>query len=104
MPAHDHLISGHLGISKTSTAAFQFPGLEQAVRKYVLSCSQCQKMARINLKDRAPLVPIPIVSEPMQEQDWVMDFAGPFDPPSSFGKKYILILVDAATNGRRLSL
>ena len=26
-----------------------------------------------------------------------MDFEGPFDPPSSSGKNYILILVDAAT-------
>ena len=52
-------------------------------------------MARINVKDRAPLVPIPIVSEPMQE--WVMEFASPFDSPSSSGKKCILILVDAAT-------
>ena len=68
--------------------------MEQAVRKYALSCTLCQKVARINLKDRAPLVPIPIVSEPMQE--WVMDFAGPFLPASSSGKKYILILVDAA--------
>ena len=47
------------------------------------------------MKDRPPLVPIPIVSEPMQE--WVIDFAGPFEPAFSSGKKYILILVDAAT-------
>ena len=87
-----------MGISKTISRIrqhFSFPGLEQAVRKYVLSCTQCQKVARINFKDRAPLVSIPIVSEPMQE--WVMDFAGPFEPASSSGKKYILILVDAAT-------
>ena len=44
------------------------------------------------MKDRASLVPIPIVSEPMQE--WVMDFAG---PASSSGKKFNLILVDAVT-------
>ena len=56
---------------------------------------KCQKVARINLKDRAPLIPISIVSEPMQE--WVMDFAGSFEPASSSGKKYILILVDAVT-------
>ena len=46
-------------------------------------------------KDRAPLVPISVVSEPMQE--WVMDFAGPFEPATRSGKKYILILVDAVT-------
>ena len=87
-----------MGISKTISRIrqhFTFPGFEQAVRKYVLSCTQCQKFARINLKDRAPWVPIPIVSEPMQE--WVMDFAGPFEPASSSRNKYILILVDAAT-------
>ena len=96
--AHDRLISGHMGISKTISRIrqhFTFPGIEQALRKYVLSCAQCQKVARINLKDRAPLVPIPIMSEPMQE--WVMDFNGPFEPASSSGKKYILILVDAVT-------
>ena len=96
--AHDRLSSGHIGISKTISRIrqhFSFPGLEQPVRKYVLSCTPCQKVVRINLKDRAPLVPIPIVSEPMHE--WVMDFAGPFEPASSSGKKYNLILVDAAT-------
>ena len=96
--AHDRLISGHMGISKIISRIrqhFTFPGLEQAVRKYVLSCTQCQKVARINLKDRAPLVDIPIVSEPIQE--CVTDFAGPFEPASSSGKKYVLILVDAAT-------
>ena len=77
--AHDRLISGHKGISKTISRIrqpFSYPGLEQAVRKYVLSCTQWKKISRINLKDRASLVPIPIVSEPMQE--WVMNFAGPF--------------------------
>ena len=59
----------------------------------MLSCPQCQKVARITLKDRAPLVSIPIVSEPMQE--WVMNFDGPFDLPSRSGKKYVLIRVDA---------
>ena len=45
--AHDHLISGHMGISKTNSRIrqhFSFPGLEQAVRKYVLSCTQCQRL------------------------------------------------------------
>ena len=92
--AHDRLTGGH----KTANLIRQhlsFPGLVQAVRKYILSCTQCQKVARINLKDRAPSSPIPIVAEPMLEL--VMDFAGPFEPASSSGKKYILILVDVAT-------
>ena len=32
-------------------------------------------------------------------REWVLDFAGPFEPASSTGKKCILILVDAATKG-----
>ena len=39
--AHDRLIFGHMGISKIICRIrqhFRFPGLEQAVRKYVLSC------------------------------------------------------------------
>ena len=74
-------MAGHLEISKTisqNRQHFSFPGLELAVSNYVLSCPQCQKVVRINLKDRTPLVPIPIVSEHMKER--VMDFAGPFDP------------------------
>ena len=47
------------------------------------------------MKDRAQLVPIPIISKPIQE--WVMEFADPFEPASSSENKYILILVDAAT-------
>ena len=73
--AHNRLISGHMGISKTISRIrqhFSSPGLEQTVRKYVLSCTQYQKVARINLNDREPLVPSPIVSEPMQK--WVMNF------------------------------
>ena len=87
--AHDRLISSHMGISKTISRIrqhFSFPDLEQAVRKYVLSCSQCQKVAKINLKDRAPLVTIPIVSEPVPE--WVMDFAGPRGYQMARGCRY----------------
>ena len=47
------------------------------------------------MKDRAPLVPILIISKPMQE--WVMNFADPFEPASSSENKYILILVNAST-------
>ena len=95
--AHDRLISVHMGISITISRIrqhFSFPGLEEAARKYVLSCTQGQKVAMINLKDRSPLIPIPIASEPKQE--CVMYFSGPFEPASSSGK-YIFILVDAAT-------
>ena len=38
--AHDRLMAGHLGITKTASRIrqhFIFPGLEQAVRKYILS-------------------------------------------------------------------
>ena len=96
--AHDCLISGNMTISKTISRIWQhfsLPGLELAVRKYVLSCPQCRRVARVNLKDRAPLVSIPIVSERMQE--WLMDFADPYHPSSSSRKKYNLILVDVAT-------
>ena len=86
--AYGRLFSGHMGISKTISRIrqhFSFSGLEQVVKKYVLSCTQCQKVVRINFKDRVPLVPISIVSDPMQE--WVMDFDGPFEPASNSGKK-----------------
>ena len=95
--AHDRLTGGHLGITKTASRIrqhFSFPGVEQVVRKYILSCTQCQRVARINLKDPVPLVSNPIVAEPMQES--VMDFAGPFKFASISEKKYILIFVDAA--------
>ena len=45
--AHDRLISGHTGITKTISRIrqhFSFRKLEQAVRKYVLSCTQCQEI------------------------------------------------------------
>ena len=48
--AHGRL---HMGISKTISRIRQqcsFPGLKQAVRNYVLSCTQCQKVRRIHLK------------------------------------------------------
>ena len=67
----------------------------------MLSCPQRQKVAKINLKDREPLVPIHIVTEPMPE--WVMNFAGPFEPASNSGKKYILIIVDSVDSATKWS-
>ena len=94
--AHAIPIAGHLGKEKTARRVLQrfyWPTLYRDVAKFCQSCTACQKVA-VNRVKRAPLVPLPIISEPFKRI--AMDIVGPL-PRSNSGKRYILVICDYAT-------
>ena len=94
--AHSIPLSGHLGKDKTARRILQrfyWPTLYKDVAAYCKSCPSCQKSARMR-KQRVPMVPLPIISEPFSRI--AMDILGPL-PRSRSGMKYILVICDYAT-------
>ena len=86
---HSSLLAGHFGTKKTYAKIarmFLWPRMWVEVRAFVRSCAGCQRAAR-NTGAKAPLQPLPIVSEPFSKV--AFDLVGPL-PRSSSGYKYIL--------------
>lgn len=96
--AHDHALSGHLGVNKTFSRIlhyFYWPGLKKTVSEYCRSCHVCQLAGKPNQGiPSAPLHPIPIVSEPFERI--IIDCVGPL-PKTKSGYQYLLTLMCAAT-------
>ena len=64
---------------------FLWPKMWCQVKEFVRSCSGCQKAAR-NSGARAPLQPLPCVSEPFEKV--AFDLVGPL-PKSSSGHRFV---------------
>ena len=82
--AHSNLTSGHFGFKKTFARIsrhFLWPKMWGEVKAFVRSCAGCQRAAR-NDNARAPLQPLPCVSEPFEKV--AFDLVGPL-PKSSSG-------------------
>ena len=96
--AHENLCGGHLGIQKTTekiSKNFYWPTVKKDVRKFCKSCHDCQVMGKPNQKiPKAPLYPIPIVSEPFNQV--VIDIVGPL-PKTRSGFQYLLTIMDRTT-------
>ena len=95
---HEHLLSGHLGVTKTSNLireSFYWPNLKKDVKKFVNSCHTSQLTGKPNqVIPKAPLIKIPIVGEPFDEI--VVDVVGPL-PRSKKGNQFILTIIDWVT-------
>ena len=94
--AHDVPLGGHLGKEKTGCRLlrrFYWPTLFKDVAEFCRGCPTCQRSAQRRIK-RAPLVPLPIITEPFSRV--AMDIVGPL-PRSRSGNKYILVLCDYGT-------
>ena len=96
--AHESVLAGHFSFKKTKAKIFSYffwPGATTDIRNFCRSCDKCQ---RLNLRKQAPvpLVPTPIISEPFKRVN--IDIVGPINPPSSSRHKYLLTLIDLATN------
>ena len=63
------------------------------VKQLCQTCSECQKTA-VGKKQRAPMVPLPIIREPFERI--AMDIVGPL-PRSRAGNRYILVICDYST-------
>ena len=96
--AHENVCGGHLGIQKTTekiSKNFYWPTVKKDVRKFCKSCHDCQVMGKPNQKiPKAPLYPIPIVSEPFTQV--VINIVGPL-PKTRSGFQYLLTIMDRTT-------
>lgn len=96
--AHDHSMSGHLGIRKTYSRILRYffwPGLKSDVVKFCRSCHTCQVSGKPNqVIPVAPLKPIPAVGEPFEHV--IVDCVGPL-PKTKSGNQYILTVMCAVT-------
>ena len=87
--AHSDLVSGHFGVKKTLAKIkihFLWPGMLKDVRAYVRQCEGCQRAAPVK-GGRAPLQPLPCVTEPFSTV--AFDIVGPL-PSTTSGYRYIL--------------
>lgn len=91
---HDHEISGHLGITKTTNRIkkiFWWKSLYLDVKNYVNSCHLCQTCKPLNRK------PAGLMTAELPEEVWhtvYIDYKGPL-PTTKIGNKYILVIMDA---------
>ena len=90
--AHSNIAAGHFGFKKTFARIsmhFLWPKMWCQVKEFVRSCSGCQKAAR-NSGARAPLQPLPCVSEPFEKV--AFDLVDPL-PKSSSGNRFVLTMM-----------
>ncbi|XP_063587863.1 uncharacterized protein LOC134765248 [Penaeus indicus] len=95
--AHDSVVSGHFSHRKTADKIFRkffWPGAGSDIKRYCRSCHVCQKSTPKGKIRKAPLVSMPIISEPFSRV--AIDLVGPLIP-SERGHKYILTVIDCAT-------
>ncbi|XP_063613788.1 uncharacterized protein LOC134787019 [Penaeus indicus] len=96
--AHDSPLAGHFSHRKTAGKIFHkffWPGAGAEIKRYCRSCHACQKTVPKGKIRKAPMVQMPIISEPFSRV--AIDIVGPISPPSSRGHKYMLTLIDMAT-------
>lgn len=93
--AHENGLAGHFGVFKTTRKLCEnyfWPKMKDDVKKFVNSCDACQKVGKPNQPiPKAPLHPIPVVSEPFREV--IIDVVGPL-PKTRSGNQYILTIMD----------
>ena len=90
--AHSNPVAGHFGYKRTYARIslhFIWPRVWLDVKSFVKSCGGCQRAAR-NTNAKAPLQPLPCVSEPFEKV--ASDLVGPL-PRTCSGFKYILTMM-----------
>ncbi len=96
--AHEHLLSAHLGVTKTYHRILQhffWPGLKRDVAKFCRTCHTCQITGKPNqVIPRAPLSPIPVMGEAFEEV--LVDCVGPL-PKTKAGNQYLCTIMCRAT-------
>ena len=96
--AHDCVLSGHLGIKKTTDRVlsnFYWPGVQGDVGRYCRSCDVCQRTVPKGKVSPVPLQSLLLIDTPVERV--AVDLIGPIFPASERGNKYVLTLVDYST-------
>jgi hypothetical protein len=98
---HDDTLAGHVGVSKTYeliSRQYCWDGMYDEVKKYVLSCLQCQMNKARNSSKLGLLQPLPIPNNKWEQVS--MDFIMPL-PKTNKGHDAILVIVDKLTKMSR---
>ncbi|XP_072022131.1 uncharacterized protein [Amphiura filiformis] len=96
--AHESILGGHQGPSKTSDKVlsnFYWPGAQADIRRYCHSCDICQRTIPKGRVTKVPLGEMPVIDTPFERV--AVDLVGPIHPCSDRGHRYIIVLVDYAT-------
>ncbi|XP_055959792.1 uncharacterized protein LOC130014856 [Mercurialis annua] len=97
---HSSDYAGHYGTSRTAArvleCGFFWPTLFRDAKDFVSHCDRCQRVGNISKRDEMPLTNI---QEVELFDVWGIDFMGPF--PMSFGKQYILRILEKTVNNTR---
>ncbi len=91
---HDTPESAHFGIYKTGEAIkrrFFWNNMNREIKKYVYSCTYCQKYKGENQKPKGLMGFVPIPDS--VAETWCIDFIGPL-PTSKKRNKHCLVMVD----------
>lgn len=97
--SHDIPASGHLGVAKSKARLiphFFWPRMTKEITEYVRSCDICQRMGKGKKPNRAPLIPLPVISEPFSRI--AIDIVGPLPVCPKSGNRFILTVLDLATH------
>ena len=96
--AHETLMSGHLGTTKTLdrvVAEFFWPGICGDVGRFCKSCDICQRTIQKGRVSKVPLGKLPLIDTPFKRV--TVDIVGPIEPRSEKRNRYILTMIDYAT-------
>jgi hypothetical protein len=97
--AHDIPAASHLGISKTKSRLephFFWPRMVKDITDYCRSCDKCQREGKGPKPHPAPLIPLPLITEPFSRI--AIDIVGPLPVCPTSGNRFILTCVDMATH------
>ena len=97
--AHDIPIAGHFAHRRTELKVcdkFWWPGVSADIVRYCRSCDVCQRTSARGRTRHVEMAQMPIISTPFERV--AVDLVGPLKPASQAGHKYILTLIDYATN------
>ena len=96
--AHDGIMSGHLGVRKTTDRVlneFFWPTVRKDVKIYCRTCDVCQKTVPKGKISQLPLGKMPLIDTPFTRV--AIDLVGPIFPATDTGNRFILTVVDYAT-------
>jgi len=97
--AHDIPAAGHLGIRKTHSRLqphFYWPRMLKDVTHFCKSCDICQREGKGRKLPPAPLISVPLMSDPWSRI--AIDIVGPLPVCPKTGNRFLLTCIDLATH------